>query len=147
MQAQEVLATQAQDGSDAALLQGMPARLEAVASDALLDANSIETDGTEPQLDDAVGGPCLDLVMLCSGPSVPECIAPSDAVPAPEFSGAMDPGVAGLGLLGSPGSLLLHVNCKQVEDSVEQTCSQVAATDMLLWGALAMVGRDILDPI
>jgi hypothetical protein len=30
---------------------------------------------------------------------------------------------------------------------VEQTCSQVAATDMLLWGALSMVGRDILDPI
>jgi hypothetical protein len=28
-----------------------------------------------------------------------------------------------------------------------QACSQVAAMDMLLWGALAMVGRDILHPI
>jgi hypothetical protein len=35
----------------------------------------------------------------------------------------------------------------QVEDSAQQVCSQVAATDRLLWEVLAMVDRDILHPI
>jgi hypothetical protein len=45
------------------------------------------------------------------------------------------------------GSPSLSVNWGQVEDSVEQACSQVVAMKRLLRETLAMVSRDILHPI
>jgi hypothetical protein len=65
---------------------------------------------TEPRQDNVVGGPCLDLVMQGSGASAPWHVGPGDAVLAPEFLGAMDPGVAGPGLPSSPGLLPPPVN-------------------------------------
>jgi hypothetical protein len=88
----------------------MPTRVEVVASNVLLGADSVEVDGTEPRPDDAVRGPCLDLVMRGSNPGMAGCIAPGDVVLAPRFSGAIDLGVVGPGLLGFPDSLPLPVN-------------------------------------
>jgi hypothetical protein len=39
---------QAQDGSNSALLQGVPARVEAVTDDAPLGTNNVEVDSAEP---------------------------------------------------------------------------------------------------
>jgi hypothetical protein len=102
MQAHEVLMMQAQERSGATLLQGAPARAVAVvvATDALLGIDDVEADGIEPRLDDAARSSWLDLVVHCSGPSSPRCTTPRDAVLAPKFLGAVDPGVAGLGLPG-----------------------------------------------
>jgi hypothetical protein len=88
----------------------MPARVEATASDGLLGADSVEVDGTKPQPDDAAKGLCLDLVMRGSGTSTPRCTASGNAVPAPRFSGAMDPRVAGHGLSGFCGLLPPPIN-------------------------------------
>jgi hypothetical protein len=52
----------------------------------------------------------LDLVMRGSNPGMAGCIAPGDVVLAPRFSGAIDLGVVGPGLLGFPDSLPLLVN-------------------------------------
>jgi hypothetical protein len=60
--------------------------------------------GIEPRPYDTARGPCLDLTMHGSGPSMPGCVAPGDAVPAPGLSGA------GFGLPGSPDSLPLPTN-------------------------------------
>jgi hypothetical protein len=67
-----------------------------------------------------------------SGLSIPGCTAPGNTVPTPEFLGAVDPGVAGLGSPGFLDSSSLPVNWVQVEDNTEQACSQVAAVDRLL---------------
>jgi hypothetical protein len=122
----------------------MPARAESVASDALLGAGSIEVDGTKPRPVDVIEGPCQDLVMCGSGPGMPRCTVLGDMVPGPTFSGVIDPGVTELGLLGSLGSVPPSINWEQVEDNVEQACLKVAAMDMLLGEALAMVGLEIL---
>jgi hypothetical protein len=68
----------------------------------LLGANSVESDRTEPRLDDATGGLCLDLVVCSSGRSMPGCTAPSDAVLAPGFLAIVDPGIAGFPWLAIP---------------------------------------------
>jgi hypothetical protein len=111
-QVQEALMPHAQtwDGSGTVLLLGVPARVEPVADDAPLSADSIEADGACLWLDDAIGGLCQDLVVLGVGPSMPGCTTPGDVVPAPEFSGAMSPGVARLHLAGSLGSLSPPIN-------------------------------------
>jgi hypothetical protein len=83
---------------------GMLARVEAVASNAPLGVDCVEVKGIEPQPYDTARGPCLDLTMRGSGPSMPGCVAPGDAVPAPGLSGA------GFGLPGSPDSLPLPTN-------------------------------------
>jgi hypothetical protein len=93
---------QALDGSGAPLLKGMPARVEAVASDTLLGADSVEADGIEPRPDDAAGDLCLDMVTRGSGPSTPGSTAPGDAVPAPRFSDVVDPGVVGFPRITAP---------------------------------------------
>jgi hypothetical protein len=80
------------DGSGAALLYGAHAWAEAVTFDALLGADNIEADWTEPRPDGATGGPCLDLVVHTSCPRMLGLTAPGDAVPTPGFSGAVDPG-------------------------------------------------------
>jgi hypothetical protein len=71
---------QALDGSGAPLLKGTPARVEAVASDTLLGADSVDADGIEPRLDDTTGDLCLDLVTRGSGPGTPRSRARGDAV-------------------------------------------------------------------
>jgi hypothetical protein len=95
--------TQAQEGSDATLLQGAPALAVVVATDALLEADIVEVDRTKHWPDEAARGPCFDSVIRSSGPSTPGCTTSGDAVPAPGFSSVVDPGVAGLGLSGSFG--------------------------------------------
>jgi hypothetical protein len=45
-----------------------------------------------------------------SSASTPGRVALGDAVPATVFPGAVDPGVARLGLPGSPSLLPLHIN-------------------------------------
>jgi hypothetical protein len=113
----------------------------------LLGTDSIEVDGTEPQPDDATGGPCLDMVVCSFSPNMPMCTTLGDAVPAPGFSSAMDLGVTRLGLLGSSSSPSTSSDWGQVENSAKQACSWVAAADKLLREAMTMVGRDILHPI
>jgi hypothetical protein len=95
--------TQAQEGSDATLLQGAPALAVVVATDALLEADIVEADRTKHWPNEVARGPCFDSVVRSSEPSTPECIASGDAVPAPGFSSVVHPGVAGLGLSGSSG--------------------------------------------
>jgi hypothetical protein len=97
-------------------------------------------DGIEPQSDDATGGPCLDLVVCSSGPSMPRCTSSINVIPALRFSGAVDLGVVGLGLLGSPLSPSSPVNCGQVENRAEHACSWVATMVRLLREAMAKVG-------
>jgi hypothetical protein len=119
-QTQEAPVTHMWDGSGAPLLQGMPARVEVVAGDTQLGAVSIEVDGIEPQPDDAIGGPCLDLVMRYSSPSMPERTTPGNAILVP---GAVDLGVAGLWLLGSPSSLH-DIPSFRPKPNMHRMCSQ-----------------------
>jgi hypothetical protein len=88
---------------------------------------------------------CMKLVFY-ERQHTPGCTAPGDAVPAPQFPGVVDPRVTGLGLSGSLSSLPSPVDWGQVEDSLEQACSQFAAADILLWEALAVVDQDIRHP-
>jgi hypothetical protein len=104
LQVWETLMKMVRDGNDAALLQGAPAWAKMIDFDVLLGTNSTEADGTKPRPDKAIEGPCLDMVVHSSGPSVPRCTALSNMVPALGFSGATNPGVAGPGLPGSPSS-------------------------------------------
>jgi hypothetical protein len=67
---------------------------------------------------DATKGPCLDLMVHHHGPIMPEGATPVNAVPAPEFLGAMDFGVIGSSLPGSPGSPSPPVSWGQVENNV-----------------------------
>jgi hypothetical protein len=110
MQVWEASMTHAWDRSSATLLHSAPARAEVVANDTLLGTNSIEADKIEPQQDDASGGPCLDLVVHSSDPSMLRCTTPSNAIPTLGFSGVIDLGVIELGLLDSLGSPSPPVN-------------------------------------
>jgi hypothetical protein len=101
------------------LLQGAAAWVDAVTFDALLGVDSIEVNGVEPRPSEASEGPCLDLALHSSGPIYPGCTALGIAVPTLEFSGAMDPKVAGLGLSDSPGSSCLPIDWGQVENDME----------------------------
>jgi hypothetical protein len=121
--------------------------METIATDAPLGVDNVEVDEIEPQPDDVTGGPCLVLVVHSAVPSMPGGIAPGNAVPATGFFGAVDLGVAGLELSGSPNSPSPHVSWGPVENSAEHACSWVTTTDRLLREAKAMVGRDILHPI
>jgi hypothetical protein len=67
-----------------------------------------------------------------SGPSMPGCTIPGDVVPGLRFSGVVHPRVTGLGLPRAPGSPYSLVDWGQVENSMEQACSRVAAVDRLL---------------
>jgi hypothetical protein len=96
--------------SDAPILQDVPAQLEVVAGDTWLGAVSVEADEIGPQPDDVAWGPFLDLVMHGSSPDALGHTALGDAVPAPGFSGAVDPRVARPGLLSSLGSQPPPVN-------------------------------------
>jgi hypothetical protein len=97
----------------------MPTRVEAVASDRRLGADSVEADRAKPRPDATVGGLCLDFVMRGSSTSMPGHTAQGDADPAPGFLGVMDPRVAGPRLSGSPGLLPLPINKGHVKDSLE----------------------------
>jgi hypothetical protein len=81
-----------------------------VTTDALLSVNNIDTDGIEPRPDDTIGGPCLDLMVRSSIPSMPGGTTPGDVVSVPGFLGVVDPGVTGLGSPGYADSLSLPVN-------------------------------------
>jgi hypothetical protein len=98
------------DGRVVALRQGVPARVEAVANDALLGTDSVEADKIEPWTDDATRSLCRDLVVRSLGPGTPGCMAPSGGVLSPRFLSAMDLGTAGLGLPGSSGSPFPPIN-------------------------------------
>jgi hypothetical protein len=89
----------------------------------------------------------LGMVVCSPGARLFGGTAPGDALPAPESTGVVDPGVTKLGLLGSPGEPSPPVTWRQAEGSTEQVCSWVVTTDMLLWEVMTMVGRDILLPI
>jgi hypothetical protein len=73
--------------------------VETVATDTLLGADSIGAYGTKHQPDDATGGPCLDLMMRSSSPSMPLSTSLGDTVKASGTSNAMDLGVGELGFL------------------------------------------------
>jgi hypothetical protein len=118
----------------------LAAQAETVATNAPLCADSIGADRTEPEPNDATEGPCLNLMVHNSGPSMPRSRSSGDVVPAPGSLGAADSRVSELGLLGYPGSPFLPISWRQVENSVEQACSCVATMDKLLRGAMAMVG-------
>jgi hypothetical protein len=77
------------------------ARVDPIADDMPLGTNSIEADGADPRPDDDAKGLCRDLVVHGASPSTPGFTAPGDAVPAPRFSSAVGPGMAGLCLMGS----------------------------------------------
>jgi hypothetical protein len=109
-QVSEALTTHAQDGSDISLLQGGACSGRTVTTDALLSVNNIDTDGIEPRPDDTIGGPCLDLMVRSSIPSMPGGTTPGDAVSVPGFLGVVDPGVTGLGSPGYADSLSPPVN-------------------------------------
>jgi hypothetical protein len=111
-QVQEALMPHVQmwDGSDTALLRGVPAWVEPVADDTPLGTDSVEANGACPWVDDCCWRSMPGLGVLGAGPSMHECTAPGDAVLAPRFSGAMSPGVARLRLPGSLGSSSPPVN-------------------------------------
>jgi hypothetical protein len=99
-----------QDGSGATLSHGVPTQVEPVSDDMPLDVGSVEVDGANPQLDYDARGLHHELVVRFASPSMPGFSAPSDAVPALGFLGAVGLGVAGLRLVGSPGFLSPLVN-------------------------------------
>jgi hypothetical protein len=70
----------------------------------LLGINCVEVDGIEPRPDEATRSSCFDIVMHSPDPSMIGCTSSGDTVPAPGFSGAVDSGVVGPRLSGSPGS-------------------------------------------
>jgi hypothetical protein len=113
------------DGSDAAPLQGVPTQAEPGADDVPLGAISIEADGVGPPLGDNVGSPCRDLLVRGIDSSTPGQTTSGDTIPAPKSSGAMGLGLIGLLLSGYPDNSFLPVNLGQVENTVEQACSQV----------------------
>jgi hypothetical protein len=64
-------------------------------------------------------GPCLDLMVCNSGPSMPGSIALSDVIPARRSLCVVDPGVGELGLPGYHDSPSPYVSWRQVENSTE----------------------------
>jgi hypothetical protein len=128
LQVKEASATQAQDGSGATLLPDMPARVEPNADDVPLGAVNVLADRVDPWSGDNVGSLHHGLVVHGAGPGTPGHTTPGDVVPAHRFLGAVGPGVAGLLLLNSPGSPSPPLNWGLVEDSVDLSCSQDAAT-------------------
>jgi hypothetical protein len=64
-----------------------------------------------------------------------------------QYLGVANPRVIKLGLPGYPGAPFEPVSWRQVEGNVEQACSWVATTDILLREVVAMVGPDFLYPI
>jgi hypothetical protein len=102
--------TQAQDGSGATLIQGVPTQVELVADNTPLRTDNVEADGEDPRLDDNAGGLCHNLVVQGASPSMVECTASGDMVPAPRSMGVEGPWVAILLLPGSPNSPSPPVN-------------------------------------
>jgi hypothetical protein len=74
-------------------------------SGASLGAIGVEVDRAYPCPSNDTGGLFHDLVMHGTSLGMPGSTAPGDAIPAPESSGAVGPGVAGLLLPGSLGFL------------------------------------------
>jgi hypothetical protein len=92
-------------------------------------------------------GACLDLDVCSPSPSLPRGIIPGDAVPSLGSLGAMDSGVAEMGLPGYPGAPSPPVSWRQVEGSAEQSRLRVATTDRLLREAMAMIVCNVLHPV
>jgi hypothetical protein len=70
--------------------------------------------------------------MSGAGNGVPVGNTPDDAALIAGPSGAVGPGVSGLLLPSSPGFSPSPTDWRWVEDNVEFSCSQVAATERLL---------------
>jgi hypothetical protein len=143
----EAPTTQMLDGSGATLLLGVPTWVEPGVDDAPLGAVSIEANRAGPRPSDDVKSPFHDLVVWGTDSSMLGHKSPGDTVPAPGSSGAVGSGVAKLLLSGYLGSSFPPVKWGQVENNMEQACSQVEAVKRMLQEMLATVGRDILHPI
>jgi hypothetical protein len=89
---------------------GMPTRVEPSADDAPLGTICVGLDGADPQPGDDAGIPCRDLVVWGTDSGTPGHTTPGNTVSTPGSSGAMGLGVAGLLLLGYPGSSFSHIN-------------------------------------
>jgi hypothetical protein len=114
---------------------------------ALLGAVRIEVDGAIPRPGNDARGSLWDSVMHGASIGAPRSAALGDVTTTPESSGVTD-------LVGSrlllPGSLSfppLPIDWRRVEDNVEFACSHVAIVEWLLHEMLALVGRNILNPI
>jgi hypothetical protein len=103
-------------------VSSMPAKAELGADDVPLGAVSIEANGAGRPSGDNVVSPRCYLVLQGVDSGTPGQTYQGGMVLAPEYSGVVGPGVAGLLLSGYPGSPFLPVNWRQVESSVEQVC-------------------------
>jgi hypothetical protein len=145
-QVQEAPMPQEQVRSGATVVKGAPAWEEAISFGALLGVDNVEVDGTKPSQAKRPGVHAWTWRCGVPGLACPSA-EPRVTRSQPWFSGAMDLGVVGLGLLGSPSSSSPPIDWGQVERNTEQACSQDETTNRLLRKAMVLVGWDVLHPI